>query len=229
VFLYQIFLMDNDILLGVLILFAYISALLLSMTFHEFAHAHAAKMEGDHTAKALGRYTLAPLAHVDIKGIIFLVLFGYGWAKPVPIDPRNFRNGKVSALKVYSAGVITNIIVGVVSAMLHALFTVVVPVVYTGTGYYGIALNYFLESMILLNFIFAFFNLLPFYSFDGYRIIETFTKPYNKFVDFMRKYSFMLLLLFVFTGIMSMYVSYIPVNLANLVIEGFKKLFGLFI
>ena len=63
---------------------AYIMALFVAMPFHEFAHAFAAKREGDYTAVAYKRYTLAPLAHVDFSGMLFLLLFGFGWAKPVP-------------------------------------------------------------------------------------------------------------------------------------------------
>jgi len=219
---------SNSNLLGMfLFVCAYVSSLLLSMSFHEFAHAHAAFKEGDLTAKTVGRYTLAPFAHVDIKGVFFLLLFGYGWAKPVPVDSRNFKRGKRSALRVYSAGILTNLGLGIVAAMLYAAFYVFVPQIFSVV--YGQAVMRFLQYMLSLNFIFAFFNLLPFYSFDGYRIIETFTKPYSKFVDFMRRYSFIILLLCIFTGIISMYVNYVPLNLANWIQEGFIKIFTLFL
>ena len=219
---------SNSNLLGMfLFVCAYVSSLLLSMSFHEFAHAHAAFKEGDLTAKTVGRYTLAPFAHVDIKGVFFLLLFGYGWAKPVPVDSRNFKRGKCSALRVYSAGILTNLGLGIIAAMLYAAFYVFFPQIFSVV--YGQAVMRFLQYMLSLNFIFAFFNLLPFYSFDGYRIIETFTKPYSKFVDFMRRYSFIILLLCIFTGIISMYVNYVPLNLANWIQEGFIKIFTLFL
>ena len=225
---FNIFTSQNDLLGVILLLCAYVSSLLLAMSFHEFGHAHAALKEGDMTAKAVGRYTLAPLAHVDVKGIIFLLLFGFGWAKPVPVDSRNFKRGKISAVRVYSAGILVNIAVGLASAMIYAALFVFFPGVFE-SGVYGIALSYFLQYMVMINFIFAFFNLLPFHSFDGYRLIETFTKPYSGFSVFMQRYSFMILLFGIFTGLISAYVNLVPLNLAELVIDGFKKLFILFL
>ena len=83
--------------------------------------------------------------------------------------------------------------------------------------------------MVHINFIFAFFNILPFYSFDGYRIIDTFLKPYSPFSQFMKKYSSIILILAILTGIISMYVTYVPLQLAELVIKGFNEVFKLFI
>ncbi|MBQ9790684.1 MAG: site-2 protease family protein [Clostridia bacterium] len=226
--LFNIFTTENSFVGMLLMICAYISALLLAMAFHEFAHAHAAFKEGDLTAKSVGRYTLAPFSHVDIRGIFFLVLFGYGWAKPVPVDSRNFRRGKLSALRVYSAGVLTNILVGVISAVIYAALYVFLPEAFT-FGIYGQAVMQFLQYMIMINFIFGFFNLLPFYSFDGYRIIETFTKPYSKFIDFMRRYSFIILLLCIFTGIISLFVEWVPLSLAQFLLDGLIKLFTLFL
>ena len=69
---------------------AYLMALCVAMSFHEFAHAFAASTQGDYTAKVMGRQTLAPLAHVDVLGFVSFLFFRFGWAKPVPVDPRNF-------------------------------------------------------------------------------------------------------------------------------------------
>lgn len=218
---------DSTTVLLILEFIAYISALLLAMSMHEFAHAFAAKREGDMTAKMMGRYTLAPFSHVDAFGMIFLVIFGFGWAKPVPVDSRNFKNGKKSALKVYSAGILANIIIGIIFALIYALLVTFVPSVFSSLGAYGLALEQFLQYMILLNFIFAFFNLLPFNGFDGYRLVETITKPYNKFLLFMQRYGYFILLLLIFTNIISIYLDYVALNLAELVLNGFIKLFSL--
>jgi len=224
--IFDVFTTDNSFVGTLLILCAYISALLLSMSVHEFGHAFAANKEGDMTARIMGRYTLAPFSHIDISGIIFLLLFGYGWAKPVPVEPRNFKNGKISQLKVYSAGIVTNLIVGTIFAVIYSLIYVFVPSFFV-FSLYGEAVAYFLKLMVVLNFIFAFFNLLPFNSFDGYRLVATVSKPYNKFLLFMRKYSFIILLVSIFTGIITWYINLVPLNLANGLIDGLIKLFRL--
>lgn len=224
-FLSGIFTSDNSIVVTLLVMFAYFSALILAMSLHEFGHAHAAYKQGDNTAKVLGRYTLAPFAHVDIAGIIFLVIFGFGWAKPVPVDPRNFKNGRKSALLVYSSGILTNLIVGTIAAGIYCALSVFVPNAFVSLGAYGIALEYFLQYVVLLNFVFAFFNLLPFNGFDGYNIIATFAGPNNGFLSFMRSYGYMILLLCIFTGVISLYINVVAINLANLILEGFTKLF----
>lgn len=228
-FLSGILTSSSSFVVTLLVIFAYFSALILAMSVHEFGHAHAALKQGDLTAKTLGRYTLAPFAHVDITGIIFLVIFGFGWAKPVPVDPRNFKNGRKSELLVYSSGILTNLIVGVIFAFIYSAINVFVPSVYSSLGAYGVALEYFLQYMVLLNFIFAFFNLLPFAGFDGYNIIATFTKPNNAFLNFMRRYGYFVLLICIFTGVISLYINLVALNLANLVLDGFTKLFLLMI
>lgn len=227
-FLYQLVTSNNELLMMLLFICAYISSLLLAMSIHEFAHAHAALKEGDTTAKSVGRYTLAPFSHVDVSGIIFLILFGFGWAKPVPVDPRNFKNGKKSAIRVYSAGILANLGVGILSAFIYCLIMNFVPQDFMMTAY-GMAIESFLAYMVHINFIFAFFNILPFYSFDGYRIIDTFLKPYSPFSQFMKKYSSIILIIAILTGIISMYVTYVPLQLAELVIKGFNEVFKLFI
>lgn len=75
-----------------------VPAILISLTFHEFGHAYAAYKMGDPTARNLGRMTLNPLAHIDPIGFILLVLFGFGWAKPVPVNPRNYKTSRKEKL-----------------------------------------------------------------------------------------------------------------------------------
>ena len=103
------------------VLIAFLSALCISMPCHEFAHAHAAYKEGDLTAKTLGRYTLAPFAHIDWWGLLLLIICGIGYAKPVPVDSRNFRRGKKSAVRVAFAGVLTNLVIGIVCCLIFSL------------------------------------------------------------------------------------------------------------
>ena len=102
----------SSFIYSILSLIAMVMALFVAMPFHEFAHAAAAKHEGDFTAVAYRRYTLALHKHFDFKGFLFLLLFRFGWAKPVPVDERNFKRGKKSKFIVASAGIVTNLILG---------------------------------------------------------------------------------------------------------------------
>ena len=101
-----------------------IPALVFSLSFHEFAHAWMAYRLGDHTAARLGRLTLNPISHLDPIGSLALLLMGFGWAKPVPVNSRYLENPKKDMVKVAAAGPISNIILAVVAALaLRLLFS----------------------------------------------------------------------------------------------------------
>jgi Zn-dependent protease len=156
--------------------------LLLSLTVHEFAHAWAARRLGDDTAERMGRYTLNPLAHMDLIGTFFLPVFTkipFGWAKPVPINPARFRRG-VSMGKgmmfTALAGPGANILMSVLAAILLGIVHRVDPELRTGVGNVqgsDIAAA-FLFSMIQMNVVLAIFNLLPIPPLDGSRIVDAF-------------------------------------------------------
>lgn len=199
---------------------AYVMALFVAMPFHEFAHAFVAKKEGDYTAVALRRYTLAPLSHIDVKGLICLLLFGFGWAKPVPVDERNFKRGRISKFLVSIAGIVTNLILGIMFLFLYYLILKLFPSFYLSC-YYGSLVQMFLSLSVSLNFAFAFFNLIPIYPLDGFRIVESFTGWNNKFIAFMKKYSTVIYLVIVFSSVFEIYFSYT----AGYLISGLSKLF----
>lgn len=160
-----------------------VPVLLLSFTVHEFAHAWVARREGDPTAERLGRVTLNPLPHIDVFGTILvpaLLLatragFLIGWAKPVPVDPGNFRDVRRSDLKVSLAGVAANLVL----ALVLTLATVVVVRARRGwpdvelLGY----LQFMMEAGIRLNFILVVFNLLPVPPLDGARALYRLLPP----------------------------------------------------
>lgn len=204
-----------------IILLAYFSALAVAVSFHEFAHAYVAMKQGDHTAKVYGRCTLAPHAHFDTKGFIFLMLFRFGWAKPVPVDSRNFKNGKKSAFLVAIAGVVTNLIIGILFLFIYMLLLKVWPAVFE-IPVYGYMLEYFLLLSVQLNFALVFMNLLPIYPLDGYKVIESFCKTENSFLRFTKDYS---LLCFIILSISSLYYFYYTYTAGALFI-GLIWLFG---
>lgn len=212
----------NDALGNVVIaLVSLVMAIFVAMPVHEFAHAFAAKREGDYTAVACKRYTLAPLAHFDVKGFIFLLLFGFGWAKPVPVDSRNFKNGRKSQFKVAIAGVFANILLGVIFLFIYMLIFKFAPNFYY-SNFYGNLLYEFLNYSISLNFMLAFFNILPIYPFDGFKIIESFCKRENVYLEFIKRYSFWIYIILIFSGLYSLYYKLTAVNLMEALIKLFS-------
>ncbi len=218
----------NSPLTMLAILIAFLSALFICMSFHEFAHAHAALKEGDLTAKSLKRYTLAPFAHIDFTGLILLLFFGIGFAKPVPVDPRNFKRGRKSELRVAFAGVLTNLLIGVICSFIYVLLINVWPELFIDYGFFSTAYYHFFQYTISLNFMFAFFNILPIYPLDGFRVVDALSKTENGYVRFMKVYSFWIILILLFTGILDLYIGFFAGGLADLVLKGFSALIGLF-
>lgn len=173
----------------------YILAMALSATIaivlHEISHGYAALANGDYTAKSNNRLTLNPAAHFDLIGLAMLLLVGFGWARPVPIDPRNFRNYKKGMITVSAAGIITNIILCGIGLLL--IFLLKPIFLYTGNisvTFYGLRMFafYFLMFFTKINFMLAFFNILPIYPLDGFRLLNCFLKHGNPFTQFMHKY-----------------------------------------
>ena len=143
-----------------------IPALVFSLSFHEFAHAWMAYRLGDSTAARMGRLTLNPISHLDPVGSIALLLMGFGWAKPVPVDARYFQNPKEDMVKVAAAGPISNIILAIIAALaLRFLFS---------TGLITNSIKTFFIIFMQINITLAVFNLLPVSPLDGSQILSPF-------------------------------------------------------
>jgi len=143
---------------------AWIVAILSSLTIHEFSHAFVGKLRGDKTAEYEGRLTLNPLAHVDPTGLILLLLFGFGWAKPVPYNPYNLQDPKWDSVKISLAGPISNFLVALLAGM---AFRVLV-----GGGLIQPLnlLSIFLFLLVLLNLFLMLFNIIPVHPLDGSKL-----------------------------------------------------------
>lgn len=167
--LVSILLGEGDLLSKIIYLLIYVIAIVISFSFHEWAHAHAAHKMGDDTARNMGRMTLNPIAHIDPAGFLMILLVGFGWAKPVPVNPRNYRNYRWGEFRVSFAGIFTNLIIALVSGLLYvALLTCEYM---TGTMLPDLLFT-FLYILGLLNCALAIFNLLPIYPLDGAHIFE---------------------------------------------------------
>ena len=198
-----------------------VPAILISLTFHEFGHAYAAYKMGDPTARNLGRMTLNPLAHIDPIGFILLVLFGFGWAKPVPVNPRNYNNFKKGEIVVSLAGVTMNLILAVVGAMiLYTMLAVNGYKMMTDSVLSTIAI--ILYYFVGLNCGLIVFNLIPIPPLDGSRIL--FAILPNKFYFGIMKYERYIMIamfLLLLTGALTTPLSY----LSNLIYNAFNKFF----
>lgn len=161
---------------------------------HEFAHAAVAVANGDPTPKLNGRLSLNPLRHFDPLGFVMCALVGFGWARPVPINSANFKNYKVGLFTTAIAGVVTNYIIAFIFYPLYAL-----SYMYVGTGTAGgLFLTTFLWLVFSYNLSIAVFNLLPLFPLDGFRVVESLTRPWNKVRQFLGKYGQTILLVLIF-------------------------------
>lgn len=171
-------------------LLASLLSVTIVLTVHEFAHAFVAYRCGDPTPKLCGRLSLNPLRHFDPLGLVCFALVGFGWAKPVPIDPRNFRRYRLGLGLTASAGVIVNYIM---AFLFYPLFLVVfnyMPEVPFLTDF----LELFFMYLYARSLSFCVFNLLPLYPLDGFRIVDAVNKRRGKVFRFLRDYGQWILL-----------------------------------
>ncbi len=171
---------------------------------HEFAHAWVAYKNGDGTAKINGRLSLNPMKHIDPTGFVACALVGFGWAKPVPVNPANFRNYKVGLFTTAIAGVVVNYIIAFIAYLIYVLILRYV---------YWANISFFLDNRsaetilsFFTNFFFILFsyslcsvvfNLLPLYPLDGFRVVEAFTRSVNPVQRFLREYGHVILIVLI--------------------------------
>lgn len=175
--------MDIETLNKVIEIFTKVLIIFLVLPIHEFAHAWAAHKMGDDTAAYSGRLTLNPLAHIDIIGAICLLLTGFGWAKPVPINPLKFKKQRFGISITAAAGPLSNLIVAFIALIIDRLIRGICSM--PDFGYYMIdssgtissiyILIFILEFFVQINIGLAIFNLIPIPPLDGSKILNYFT------------------------------------------------------
>jgi Zn-dependent protease len=169
---------------------AYLIAVIVGITFHEFSHAAVASLQGDQTARSQGRLTLNPISHLDPLGSIALLVAGIGWGRPVPVTPTRMRNGRLGSVLVSLAGPAANFVVALIAA-------VGLRVAYPATGTtldVDFTVN-LLYTMVYINVILGVFNLLPIPPLDGSTLLSIALPPSRQnIVAFLNQYGIFLLL-----------------------------------
>jgi Zn-dependent protease len=151
-------------------LIAGVIALLVGLTFHEFSHALLADTLGDHRPRAMGRLTLNPIAHLDPIGALLVVVAGFGWAKPVMVNPYALRNGRMGMAIVAAAGPIANIVVAFAFAVAYRVLSII------ALDDAGFVLGV-VYLTVVINILLAIFNIIPIPPLDGYNVALAFLPP----------------------------------------------------
>ena len=160
------FLINNESIINKLL---FLPGIIIGITFHEAAHGYVSHWLGDPTPKNQGRLSLNPLAHIDPMGFIALLLVGFGWGKPVMIDPRYYKNPKRDELLVSLAGVTTNLIIAIIFAVIQILL-IKTGIAYSLGSTWNM-LNLMIQYIVFVNLVLLCFNLLPIPPLDGFSVI----------------------------------------------------------
>ena len=169
---------------------AFVIAVIVGITLHEFSHAAVASLQGDQTARAQGRLTLNPLAHLDPLGSIALIVAGFGWGRPVPVTPSRLRNRRFGHVLVGLAGPAANFVLAIVSVV--ALRIAYRPADLTFDVNFTLRL---LDTLVAVNVILGVFNLLPIPPLDGSTLLSILLPPSRQnIVRFLEQYGIFLLL-----------------------------------
>ena len=214
--LFDLFSEDFDMLDLIIKLFSRLFVVFCTMPIHEYAHALIATKLGDQTPRLAGRLTLNPMAHISPMGAIMIFLFGFGYAKPVSVNPRNFKDSKKGMALTAIAGPISNLIMGFIF--------IVLAVVYANLSHAETILYNAIFSFLLfagtINVNLAVFNLLPIPPLDGSRILQLLipAKYYYKFLEYER-YIVIIVFILIATGVLSGPLSEISYFIIDLFID----------
>ena len=192
-----------------------IPVILICMTVHEMSHGYVAYLLGDKTAKHMKRLSPNPIRHIDWFGLLLLVTVGFGWAKPVPVNMNNFKDPKKGMAITALAGPLSNIIMAFLITIIYKLILVYSPDIAHNDYVYE-----FISLFLMYNCMFAMFNFIPISPLDGSKILFAFlpNELYYKLMIYER-YGTILLMVLLYTNIITPYLSIGVYNLMNFIIK----------
>jgi Zn-dependent protease len=197
-----------------------IPAIIIGFSFHEFAHAFTSYKLGDPTPGNQGRLTLSPLAHIDIIGFILILVAGFGWAKPVQINPRYYKNPRRDEMIVSLAGPAMNLVIAFVFVVIYRL---TINFFSSGNVVLYNLLNV-IQYVTWINIILFFFNLIPLPPLDGFHILrELMPRRQYRLIWFLEQYSSIILIIIIITPV----VSWIILPPSTFINDLFFKILGM--
>ena len=193
--------------------------IIIGLTVHEFCHAYVAKMCGDTTAEEQGRVTLNPLKHIDLTGFIFLMLVGFGWAKPVQFNENNLRNPKYDIMKIAIAGPLSNAVTAMILSIVY--YALIVDLNYDSQ----VILN-MIVSAIYINWALFVFNLIPLPPLDGSHLLFNHLRKYPTIYYNLYKYGSYVFIGLIFATIFTK-INFLPIMpVIRFFAEGFFSFIG---
>lgn len=209
----------------------FLITIVIAFTVHEFAHAYFANKFGDPTARLLGRMTLNPAVHFDLFGIILLLIAGFGWARPVPVNRDNFSRPRLMGVIVSAAGPISNLLLGIVGSLIYAILIRTGTIDSMTNEHLIQAVYWFFGMFIHFNFFLFLFNLIPLPPLDGYRIVEDIApRPIRGRLQQYEQWTVFIFLLIIFIPGLRAYtidpLNNWAIHIGNDFIRIFLKLFG---
>lgn len=210
-----------DFISVIIYILSSLAVIFLTLPVHEFAHGFAATKLGDPTPRYQGRMTLNPFAHIDWIGAACILLFGFGWAKPVQVNSNNFRNPKRDMAITALAGPLSNLIVAFAALLINNILSLIAVKTLVSAFYY---IGFFFYYIALINVSLAVFNLIPIPPLDGSRLLSALL-PYRYYYALMRyeRYIFFGLIALLWIGVLD-----IPLNfLSGAVMSFLKSIAGL--
>lgn len=200
----------------------YAIPLIFAITLHEVAHGYVASWFGDQTARLSGRLSLNPIRHIDWVGTVIVPLmmlmvsnFIFGWAKPVPVDPRNLHHPRRDMALVALAGPLANLLMAFFWGFIIKIgFTAET----SGNGWFGVPLTLMGEAGIMMNVVLGVLNLIPLPPLDGGKILSSLLPPRMAYkLSFIEPYSFLILIILLFTGALSYVIAPVVFFLASFI------------
>jgi len=202
-----------------------IITLLIAFTVHEFAHAFTAYKFGDPTAKKQGRLSLNPIHHLDPLGTILILIAGFGWARPVPVNRNYFKNPRAAGVLVSIMGPLSNLVMAFIGYGFWYFFATRSAAGVGGPAFFMDFFNYFTG----INLVLMVFNLIPLPPLDGYRIIEDLVSPSirAKLTQY-EQYSIIIFLIILVTPLDRYTITPLIQNVSHFFIERFNAIFSMF-